>query len=203
MKRISLIMAIALVSLFATASVSAQSAESALDEADVSLSIVEAVTTSAQVEVTIDGEMHVITVPVTINIDATKSLSDALLTSSTVDRVGDLTWKITAITEYGEEYELNNFNTLEPSVGNKLVVITSELTNLDSQPFAYWISTSDRFAYDDLGNLYEEADYECDDINPGDTRTCVLVFDVPTTANILGVDVKVTDHKRLPFATEK
>lgn len=203
MKRLPLLVSmIVLLALITAATVFAQDGDTTLDESAASLSIVETLTTSAQVEIAINGEIHVLTVPVSINIDATKSLADALLTTATTDRVGDVNWRITDITEYDTEYDLNNFSTLEPSTGNKLVVITSELTNLDSQPFTYWLKASNRFAYDAVGNLYDEADYECDDIQPGDSRTCILVFDVPVSAEIQGLDVEVVDHKRIPYTTE-
>ncbi len=200
MKRIPLIsLTMLLLVLIAAASAIAQSSDTSDNDASAALSIVETITTNAQVEITLNGQTHIITVPVTLNIDATRNLADSLLTAPATDRVGDLIWKIGSIVEHDAEYQLSRFETVTPSPGNKLVVITSHLTNLDSQPFTYWLKTSNRYAYDDLGNLYDEADYTCEDINPGETRTCVSVFDVPTTANILGVDVEVTDHKRLPF----
>jgi hypothetical protein len=136
-----------------------------------------------------------------VNIDAQKDLAEALLTAQEVDRIGDLQWKITEITEYEEEFALSQFSTVEPSSpDNKLVVIASELTNTGAEPFTYYLAVSDLFAYDDLGNLFDPSDYECDDINPGATLGCTIVFDVPKTANLLGLDMKVTDHKRIPLS---
>lgn len=204
MRRIPLIvLTIVLLSLAAAATVFAQEGASTLDESTASLSIVETVTTNAQVEVTLNGQTYMITVPVTLNIDAQKSLSDALLTAPTIDRVGDLQWRITAIESYQEPYDLDRFTTLEPSSpDNKLVVIRAALTNLDSQPFVYYLGASDIFAYDDLGNFYTVTERTCEDINPGDTQTCTFAFDVPATATIAGMDVKVLDHKRIPFGAQ-
>lgn len=202
MKRIPLvILSIVILSLLAVAGVFAQSGDAtALDENSASLSIVEAVPVVASIEVTLNGEIYTIAIPATVNIDVQKSLSEALLTTQAVDRVGDLRWKITAIEEYGEEFDLNRYSTLEPSSSdNKLVVIRTDLTNLDTEPFTYYANTSDRYAYDSLGNLYATSDEDCDEINPGDTADCTFVFDVPKSVNILGMDVRVEDHKRIPF----
>lgn len=206
MKRISLIvLSMLFVSLVAVASISAQSGEStALDESGASLSIVETIPVTASVEVNINGEIYMLAIPVTVNIDAQKDLADALLTAQAIDRVGDVVWRITAITEYEEEYDLSEYSELQPSSpDNKLVVIDSEITNLDSEPFSYFPGIYERFAYDELGNLFESTDIACNDINPGDTQSCIFVFDVPRTVTILGLDVKVLDHKRIPFTVQE
>lgn len=208
MKRIPLIILILLLIALTLASrpiIFAQSGEStSLDENSASLSIVETVPVTASVEVNINGQSYMLAIPVTVNIDAQKDLADALLTSQAVDRVGDVRWIITGISEYEEEFDLNDFSTLEPSsADNKLVVIESDITNFDAEPFLYYANTSDRLAYDDLGNLYSASDEQCDEINPGDTQSCTFVFDVPLSTNIQGMDVKVIQHKRIPFTAQE
>lgn len=214
MKRISLIgyrrlsvivLSMLFVSFVAVASISAQSGEStALDENSASLSIVETIPVTASVEVNINGQIYKLAIPVTVNIDTQKDLADALLTAQAVDVVGDLQWIITNIAEYEEEYEFNDFNTFTPSTPeNKLVVIDSELTNLDSDPFNYYLDTGDLLAYDEQGNLYESFEGLCSDINPGNTQSCTLVFDVPMAATIQGMDVEVLEHKRIPFSAQE
>lgn len=206
MKRIPLItLSILLLSLVAVAGVFAQTSQTTpLDENSASLSIVETLPVTASVEVNLNGQIYKLAIPVTVNIDAQKDLSDALLTAQTIDRVGDLQWQIGAITEYEEAFDLSQFSTVEPSSpDNKLVVIASNVTNMGAEPFTYYLAVSDLFAYDDLGNLYGSSDQECDDINPGASLGCTIVFDVPKTATILGLDMKVTDHKRIPFSAEE
>jgi outer membrane lipoprotein-sorting protein len=205
MKRLPLIvLTLVLLSLLAVAGVFAQGSETVLDESNASLSIVQTVPVTASVEVNINGQIHLLAVPVLLNIDAQQNLADALLTAQTIDVVGDVQWVITGITEYDEEYDLSQFSTLEPSSpDNKLVVFESNLTNLGSEPFVYWTDSTDRYAYDDLGNLYESIDESCDDINPGSTQLCTFVFDVSDSATLLGLDVKVYDHKRVPFNTQE
>ncbi len=202
MKRIPLIaLSILLLSMVAVVSVYAQTGESTtLDESSASLSIVETIPVTASVEVNINGQIYQLAIPVMVDIDAQKDLADALLMAQTIDTVGDVQWKITDIAEYEEEFDLSRFSTVEPSSPhNKLVVVVSQLTNLDSEPFSYYPGIYERFAYDDLGNLYESTEQDCDDINPGNTESCTYVFDVPKTTNILGLDVKVLEHKRIPF----
>lgn len=205
MKRIPLIILnILLLSLIAVVGASAQTSETALDESSASLSIVETIPVTANVEVNINGEIYMLAIPVMVNIDAQQDLADALLAAQAIDVVGDLQWKITAISEYEEEFELSQFSIVQPSSpDNKLVVIESDLTNLDDEPFTYYAILSDGFAYDELGNLFAPTDQACNEINPGVTQSCVLVFDVPKTSNILGMDVKVTDHKRIPFTVQE
>jgi hypothetical protein len=205
MKRIPLlVLTLVLLSLLAVAGASAQTSENTSNENNASFSITQTVPVTASVEVNINGQIHVLAIPVMVSIDAQQSLADALLTAPTVDVVGDVQWVITSITEYEEEFDLSQFSTLQPaSPDNKLVVIESDLTNLGAEPFTYWIGSSDQFAYDDLGNLFEATDQACEDINPGDTQNCTFVFDVPDSTNILGMDVKVLEHKRIPFSAQE
>ena len=189
------------VCLVAVANVSAQTDQtSSLDENSASISIVESLPVTASIDVNINGEIYKIAIPATVIIDAKKSLAEALLHVQNADQVGDLSWKITGITEYEDAFDLSQFTTVEPtSPDNKLVVVTSELTNLGAEPFTFYIGVSDLYAYDNVGNLFDPSDYECDDINPGASLGCTIVFDVPKTVLILGLDMKVQDHKRLPF----
>lgn len=206
MKRIPLaILSVVLVSLVAVAGVYAQTGEStALDEDGASLSIVETVPVTASVDVNINGQIYKLAIPVTVNIDAQQDLSDALLSAQAVDRVGIVLWKITAITEHDDKFDLSAFQEIEPSSpDNKLVVVESDVTNMDTEPYSYYASGGERLAYDEAGNLYDATDQSCDDINPGSKQSCIFVFDVPKTANILGLDLKVIDHKRIPFTAQE
>jgi hypothetical protein len=206
MKRIPLIiLSILLASLVAVVSVYAQTGESTpLDENSASLSIVETIPVTASVDVSLNGQIYTLAIPVTVNIDAQKDLAEALLTAQEVDRVGVVLWRITEITEYEEEFDLSEYSELQPSSpDNKLVVIDSEVTNMDTEPYSYYASGGERFAYDELGNLYDPTDQSCDDINPGSTQSCLFVFDVPKTATILGLDLRVIDHKRVPFTAQE
>jgi len=205
MKRIPLIvLSIVLLSLVAFVSVFAQtSATTPIDDNSASFSLVQTLPVTASVEVNINGQVYLLDIPVTVNIDAKKNLADALLTAPAVDRVGDVIWRITAIDEYEDEFDMSEYSELQPSSpDNKLVVIDSEITNLDSEPFSYYVG-GERSAYDELGNLYDSTDQTCPDLNPGDTQSCIFVFDVPKTATLVGLDVKVIDHKRIPFSTQE
>ena len=200
MKRIPLLILIALSTLLLAASVYAQTGSTPLDENSATLSLVETIPVTANVEVNLNGQVYKLAIPVTIDIDTQKDLADALLIAKQVDSVGDLQWKIMEIEEYTDEFELTRYNTVEPSSrDNKLVVFESQLTNLGAEPFEYYRGVSDLYAYDELGNLFDSSERSCDDINPGATLTCTVVFDVPENTTLLGLDLKVTDHKRIPF----
>ena len=45
--------------------------------------------------------------------------------------------------------------------------------------------------------LFEELDFSCEDINPGETGSCVAVFDVAADVNIVALDIEVTDHRQI------
>lgn len=200
MKRIPLLIVIALSTLLLAVSVHAQTGSTPLDENSATLSLVETIPVTANVEVNLNGQVYKLAIPVTIDIDTQKDLADALLIAKQVDSVGDLQWKIVEIEEYTDEFELTRYNVVEPSSrDNKLVVFESQLTNLGAEPFEYYRGVSDLYAYDELGNLFDSSERSCDDINPGATLTCTVVFDVPENTNLLGLDLKVTDHKRIPF----
>ncbi len=207
MKRIPLItLSLFLALLFVAVGVYAQGDDTeTLDENNsASLSIVETVPVTASLEVNLNGQIYILAIPATLNIDAQKDLAEALLIAQEVDTVGDVQWQITDIVEYEEEFGLTDFTTLEPSSpDNKLVVVESEVTNLDTEPFVYYLTVNDLLAYDDLGNLFDPIDYSCDDINPGDMRTCRIVFDVPKTTTILGLDLKVIEHKQIPHTAQE
>lgn len=161
------------------------------------LTLQQTIPLSATINIEINGERYQIAVPATINLDAQAALLDAYLKTTTQSQVGVLDWQITDITEYTEEYAYSDFRIYEPSrPGNKLIVITSDTTNLDQEPF-------ERFAYGDLqaidaeGKRYENEHQLCDAVNPRTTETCILIFDVPTDVTLVGLDLKVTDHKQI------
>jgi hypothetical protein len=208
MKRIPLFVLLALavmLSVFAFASVFAQTGEgSSLDGNSASLSIVETLPVTASVDININGQIYKVAIPATVIIDAQKSLAEALLTAQEVNRIGDLQWNITDIVEYDGEFEFAPFQSVAPlSPDSKIVVVESLVTNLDSEPFDTIWGTENRFAYDELGNLYEHTDMACDNVNPGNTQPCLLAFDVPKDVTILGLDIAVRDHGRIPFTSQE
>ena len=200
MKKLSLMICVTLLALLATVSVFAQTGTTPRPiDNSASFAIVESIPVTASVQVNINGEIYHLAIPVTVNIDAEKDLADALLTAPATNVIGNVVWEIMAITEHTGEYALSQFSTVRPSTGNKIVAIESSITNLASTPFTYAWETRDRYAYDSLGNLYETTDYRCDDLNPGSTGTCLLIFDVPQTATLLGLEMSIYHHKRIPF----
>ena len=81
------------------------------------------------------------------------------------------------------------------------VVYTANVTNLHNEPVAVSYSSNlETSAIDDVGNRYEEAHRACDDLGPGEMLTCEFVYDVPSTANLVDLQVSAVAHKRFSFA---
>lgn len=164
------------------------------------LTINETVPLLAGVEVRIGDDTHVLSLPATLTVDAQAALGAPGFAAADTTRVGILRWKIQEIEEHDSEYAVSQFTTVTASSpANKLVVVHSQATNLGREPFNFTRGLRDEFAYDAVGNLYGSTRRSCDDINPGATALCTLIFDVPADVTIVGLDLAVVDYKRIPL----
>ena len=155
---------------------------------------------SASVTVDVNGEVYVLTVPVMITVDTQALLADAVVTSTSMSRVGDLNWEIVGIDEYAEEYVYSKYQSYSPSsADNKLIVVSSKITNLDDAPFEIWPGIDEVKGFDAAGKRYDYEERLCDDVNPGATEPCTYVFDVPKAVTLVGLDLAVVDRKTLRF----
>ncbi len=167
--------------------------------------ITDTIESVAAVTIEVDGQRYLIKVPVTIDIDAVLPLSDSLVSIPAGARVGQLGLVITDVEEFAEETDVvfpgywgGYEETYEPSdEGYKLVVVYVEVTNAGSEQ-AY-LDSYYTVAVDDLGRTFEEIDYGCDSIDPGQTGACVFIFDVPDNVELVGLDVQALDRRQISF----
>lgn len=152
----------------------------------------------ATVELNINGQIYQLKVPVTLDIDASSILDNVSLKASEASRVGNLDWQITEIREYTDEYS-HGFRTFEPSSpARKLIVVESNVTNLSDAPFEIY-TMDEMLGIDEAGNRYEYEDRVCDTINPGATNSCILIFDVPHSVTLTGLDLTAPHSKTIQF----
>jgi hypothetical protein len=169
-------------------------------DSDASLTVNETFSVLVDVEVQIDGETFVMAVPATLRVDSRRLLSEARLIADNHKRVGTLAWDIRTVEEHVGEYALTRFTTITPvSPNNKLVVVQADVTNLGRTPLNTIFDLRDELAYDELGNLYDSTRTQCDDINPGATGLCTLVFEVPHAVTLSGLELAVVDRRRMPL----
>jgi len=155
---------------------------------------------SASVTVDVNGEVYLLTVPAMISVDTQVLLANAVVSSSNSSRVGVLDWVILGIDEYTNEYVYSKYQSYSSeSVDNKLIVVSSKITNLDIKPFENWRGIDSVEGFDAAGSRYEYSEKLCDDVNPGATEACTFVFDVPKTVAIIGLDLAVIDRKSIRF----
>lgn len=156
-------------------------------------------TITAEVEINLNGETFLIQVPAEVTIDHQFDLSQETAVASVTQRVGVLNWYIVTIEEHEEFYVHGPYREVEVSTpNNKLVVVKSEITNLDNEPFSTF-DFDELLGVDETGKTYEYSERFCDDVNPGATDDCTLVFDVADNVSIVGLDLKVVDHRRLMY----
>lgn len=197
---VALVILLVLVSLIAF-QVNAQDDTSetvTFDSGQASLTVQKTVPVSVSVELNLNGQVYQVSLPAILNVDAQAAIMEAIAAES--DKVGVLTWSIKGINESTDEFDLNDFMSVEvSSPDNKLVIVASEVTNLDSEPQdPNYSSVAEIQGFDELGNIYEPVSSRaCTELDPGETAPCTIVFDVPRDVTIVGLDLKVTDHKRL------
>lgn len=167
---------------------------------DGTLSVSDTLPVMAALEVNLGGQTHLLQVPAVLSIDAQAALADADFLGGREQRIGILHWEIESMEEYDSEYAISQFTSVNTSSpGNKLVVVYSRATNLGREPFKFIGGLREEFAYDEVGNRYDSLRRSCEDINPGATQTCRLIFDVPANVQLVGLDLAVVDYRRIPI----
>ncbi len=161
------------------------------------IGIVDSFESMARVVVDLNGKQYMLDVPVTISVDAMAPLSDSKIVVDSATRVGYFAIDILDSYDEFDEYDIDDYREVEPSSDdNKLIVITARMTNLDTEPQDYrWGSVT--LGLDNLGQEFEPETVECEELNPGESDTCVIVFDVENDVSIIGLDISAKDHKRI------
>lgn len=194
LRRVPTLLGIALFAISIALSASAQ------DAPGTQVTVQSTTPVTASVQINIDGNTYFLEIPATVIVDAVISNveDEARLISQAQRRVGVLDWQIQGIDEYEQEYVHGAYRSSEvSSPDHKLIVVTSSVVNLDTEPFEFWNFSA--LGFDETGNTYEYEDRYCDDVNPGAREGCTIVFDVPKNVEIVGLDLSVMDHQRLKF----
>lgn len=170
------------------------------DNATGSIGIQRELQTTAKVELVVGDQIYHLNVPVTVQIDASAVLTDANLAAPIAQQVGIILVEPVEIERVEGAYE-KEYRTVTPGDGNVVVVYRANLTNLDDTVLeAGYTSNLSVMAIDDTGNTYEVEQSLCDSINPGEKVSCEFIFNVPTAANLIDLEVKTVAHKRFSFA---
>lgn len=170
------------------------------DGATGSIGIQRELQTTAKVELVVGDQIYHLNVPVTVQIDASAVLTDANLAAPVAQQVGVVLVEPVEIERVEGDYE-KEYRTVSPGAGNVVVVYRANLTNLDSAVLeAGYTSNLSVMAIDDAGNVYEVEQSLCDSINPGEKVSCEFIFNVPTAANLVDLEVKTVAYKRFSFA---
>lgn len=165
-----------------------------------SVSLQHELQTTAQVELVVGDQLYHLTVPVKVQLDTSTVLSDATLAGPVSQQVGVLLIEPTEIERIEGDYE-KEYRTISPGPENVVVVYRADVTNLmDEVLETGYESKLDAFAIDEVGNRYEDEEKICSDINPGEKVSCEFIFDVPATANLVGLDVETMAHKEFDFS---
>ena len=200
---VALLLILTPVVIFAQSETARQLVELVFSEDDSSVSITETINSTARVTFTHDGQDYVIKVPVTIDIDETILIADSVSSTDAAARVGVFAIEILSVTE-PEEVE-RGYTTVEPSSDDhKLIAVEFRLTNVDDEPRQLlWHGSIS--GIDDLGRLFEDAELlgedssSCEEVNPGESTECVVVFDVSTDVSIVSLEVRIEDKRVLPL----
>lgn len=164
-----------------------------------SVTVKHEVETTAEVELTVGDQLYVLNVPVTIQIDDSMVLEAAKLSAPTSQVVGIFAVEPLSLDVIDGEYE-KQFRTVTPGDDEIVVVYRANVTNLHSETIQTGFSSNlDVMAVDAVGNLYEEEERLCDDINPGATVTCEFIFKAPASAELVDLQVKAVDYERFSF----
>lgn len=171
-----------------------------LDGATGKIGIQRELQTTAEVELVVGDQIYRLSVPVTVQIDASTTLTDATLSAPTAQQVGVVLLEPTEIERIEGEYE-KDYTSVSPGPDNVVVVYRADVTNLNNTVLetAYTQNLS-VVAIDDAGNTYEVEDKLCGNINPGEKISCEFIFDVPAAANLVDLEVTTIAHKQFSFA---
>ena len=182
---------------------SAQEEEAALTAGTLTggdISVTAATPLTATLQLQINGEIVNIIVPGLLTIDAEATIDAGALAAASVmpgRRIGGLTWEIESIEPIGDTVERQYGDPLVSETG-EFVVVTARATNIGQTEFSFsW--DSDVQAIDEDSLIYERHDYSssyvesCDSINPGLTVRCQYLFEVPSGAEIVGMNVSAKE----------
>lgn len=164
------------------------------------LTVDQTIPISATVEVNINGKLYKIDLPATVHISV-QSLIAAVAEQK--DIVGDVSIVITDISDQKGKYTYNDYHKAEVSnpESNKLEIVSIDVKNISKDPVDLRYGTITGF--DSAGKTYESSNVFCDSVNPGETKSCAVVFDVVKDVNIAGISVKVTYTRDLTFQKKK
>lgn len=172
-----------------------------LEGASGSLSIQHEVETKAKVELMVGDQLYQLTVPVTLQIDATRLLADAQVSAPADQRIGAFLFEPVKVEVLEGDYQ-KDYRTVSPkSPENVIVVYTANVTNLHNEPIdVSYSSDLETSALDDAGSRYKEERRACGNIGPGEKIVCEFIYDVPATANLVDLDVSAVAYKKFSFA---
>ncbi|MDE2815195.1 MAG: hypothetical protein OXM03_06465 [Chloroflexota bacterium] len=190
------------VAILAQSETARQIVELIFSEDESSVHLEETISSVARVAFSHDGKNYVVKAPVTINVDTTIPLADSVSATSSASRVGVFVVEILRVTE-PEEVE-RGYTTVEPSGDDhKLVAVEFRLTNLDDEP-RQLLWDGSITGIDDMGRSFEDAELlgedssSCEEVNPGESTECVVVFDVSSDVTFVGLEVRMEDKRVLP-----
>ena len=185
------------VAAFARSETAAQLVELVFSDDDSSVKITETIESTARVSFTYDGQDYVMKVPVTIDIDETIPIADSVSATDAAARVGAFAIEVIGMVE-GVSIEIGYYD-FEAAEHHKLVVVDFSLTNLsdESRVFSYWLRNYENWTHgegviglDDMGRSFRpERLIGCEEVNPGSTEKCTVVFEVGENVTIEQLEV--------------
>lgn len=169
------------------------------------VSITDTFTTTAAVSMEVNGTQYLMKIPITVDIDSTLPLTSSMVTVENTTRVGSFGVEIIGTEESTDTVEVvipnlfgDSKEDFEPSQdGNKIVVVRFNLTNLGVEEDS--LSSYSVQGLDDMGRLFEDEEFGCETVNPGEVGRCVAVFDVVQAVDIVALDIEVPDHRQIPI----
>lgn len=174
--------------------------EIALDSAEGTLGINHEMTVMAEAELNIGGQIYKISVPATVVINTEQLLAEADAITNIESHVGPFSWVVTEVIE-GDEFEEGYLDVDASGDANKLVVVRFDITNMANETMSIWEADVAVFGVDDLGKVYESTKNDCDDIDPGDTQSCLWIFDVPADVNMVDTKVEALQTRQLSLSS--
>lgn len=198
MKRISLLVIVALFSCIVAVTVYAQSGGSNAPGVAISQEVFDV---EVEVAYSVGDQIVRMKVPAQLSLDATQAISSVVASHSST--VGIFGFEIVDVIETLEEFEYSMFGSFDkPAAGNKLVVVAVDVTNLWSETANLYSLSAE--GVDTVGNKYDQDHKSCDDLNPGETGRCLFGFEVAENVELVSVDVSADDHQQfvLPPVSE-
>jgi hypothetical protein len=156
--------------------------------------------TMAQIELIAGDQVYHLNIPVTVQIDASAQLSDAKFSGPVAQQVGILLFEPTEMERVTGKYEKGH-RSASPGPNNALVVYRADVTNLTNEALdTGYTSNLGTSAIDEAGSMYEEEVRICGEVNPNEKVSCEFIFDVPATANLVGIEIRTLAYKQFDFS---